>query len=81
MDENGDPASVSEGGGSVECVELETTESEKAYGTDKCPCGCHWSPDQPGSESEGGIVQNPHCIHCSVRVSYEHTLVDRRVTI
>ena len=62
----------------MECVELETTESEKAYGTDKCPCGCHWSPDQPGSESEGGIVQNPHCIHCSVRVSYEHTLVDRR---
>ena len=75
MDEDGDPASVSEAVGAMECVELETTESEKAYGTDKCPCGCHWSPDQLGSESEGGIVQNPHCIHCSVRVSSQKPVV------
>jgi len=48
----------------VERIELELTEEEKLYGTDRCPCGCH---PKPAAEGAVAAVSNPHCIHCSIR--------------
>ena len=53
-----------------EHIELPTTEEEKLYGTEQCPCTCHPPREGGGEASSAPPVANPHCIHCSIRVRY-----------
>jgi len=47
-----------------EHIDLPTTEEEKLYGSEQCPCTCH---PPPTDASAGAAVANPHCIHCSIK--------------
>ena len=66
IDLDGDDEDATQERLSVEKIELETTEEEKLYGSERCPCSCH--PKPADESATAATVTTPHCIHCSIRV-------------